>query len=357
MIFFGRQIGGAELQFMELAESLAKNHKVTLVSLGGRGAVESRPISDKIDIRCFPYRTKLQSIAALVHAYFFCRSTPAVRLISTSFIGNTLAYVSRLLSKRRLVSLQTVSACANYPVLDRIILRRFDVLIAGAEDIKEYLLRHGQVAERIATIHNWVDVASRLPTDDQNCIRREYAVDGKFIIGCIGRLHPQKGQVFLLRAFARLIQDGLENIVLLIVGDGPMRTSLVNQTAKLGIDSHVRFLGTVTGNAYNNILSIMDLYVQPSLYEGLPRTLLDAMAAERAIIATNVNGNREAIEDEVNGILVIPESSEQLHRAIRRLMDDPTFCEQIAARARECVITNFGMARQLAKIENIVLSD
>jgi glycosyltransferase involved in cell wall biosynthesis len=119
----------------------------------------------------------------------------------------------------------------------------------------------------------------------------------------------------------------------------------------------VQFLGTLTGNSYNNILSIMDLYVQPSLYEGLPRTLLDAMAAERAIVATNVNGNREAIEDEVNGVLVIPESSEDIHRAIRRLIDNPTFCEQIAGRARECVIANFGMARQLAKIENIVLSD
>lgn len=353
MIMYGKSVGGAELQFIELANYLAGNHTVRLITLGGDGAVRATTINDKIELRVISFSGLVGTLLGLMNA-FLCGLTFNSRyIVTTSFSGNVIGYACSLIRTSKLISLQTVSKCMRHPKLDRFILKKFNLLIAGATDIKDYLIAHGQNTNRIKVVHNWVDFSKRIPSETTDQTRAKYKLASQVtVIGCIGRFHPQKGQINLIRAYAE-IQKEFPNTVLLLVGDGETRSDLENEVNMLGLADAVLFMGTVTGDEYNNLLALIEIYVQPSIFEGLPRTLLDAMYMGKAIIATDVNGNREAIRHEVNGLLVPPEDFRQIASALRRLLLSPDEVIRFAKQAKLDSLA-FSMPKQLQTIELLI---
>lgn len=353
LIMYGKSVGGAELQFIELANFLAKKYSIRLVSLGGDGALRSTQIDPSIEIQVLNYRGIFPAIAKLSMALFTNLRYPAERIVTTSFIANFLGWMLGVFSKRRLVSMQTVSKCMRHPFMDRFVLKRFDALIAGADDIRQYLIDHKQNPNVIHVIHNWVDFSKRNPSESVAETRNKLGIRHQTIIGCIGRLHPQKGQVYLIRAFAKILKE-YPNTVLLLVGEGETRSELDSEVSRLALSEHVIFTGTASGNEYNNYLAAMDIYVQPSVFEGLPRTLLDAMYMGKAIVATDINGNKEAIQDGVSGLLVQSKSDEMLEDAILRLLRHESSLVELAQQARKSVLTSFSMDKQLTEIEAVI---
>jgi len=293
MIMYGRGIGGAEFQFLELAEKLALDHSVTLISLGGDGAVSAVGLGRSIDLQVFAYDGKFSAMWGLVRAWLGNIGHGAQAIVTTSVFGNFLGLVLNLFGQARLVSLQTVSKAIRYPALDRFVLKRFDKLIAGSSDIRDYLQGRGQDLDRIEVVNNWVDFSSREITVNAAETRAKFGLArDEIVIGCIGRMHPQKAQEFLIRAFRALVPD-YPQLRLVLVGDGETMAQMRDEAK--GLDNSVLFTGSVLGNDYNNLLNAFDIYVQPSRFEGLPRTLLDAMFFGKPIVATAVNGNRDAI--------------------------------------------------------------
>lgn len=271
--------------------------------------------------------------------------------ITTSVFGNVLGFTLNFLMKSKLVSLQTVSKSIRYSVLDRFVLRRFHVLIAGSLDIREYLLGHGQDDQCIEVINNWVDFSSRSITSNSRATREKFGLDVRdIIIGCIGRMHFQKGQEFLIRAF-RILKEHEPNLRLVLVGEGATLEDMRREAS--GMDESVLFTGSIVGDDYNNLLNMFDIYVQPSRFEGMPRTLLDAMYMKKPIVATAVNGNMDAIRDGENGILVPPEHSESIVSAIKTLLDNPKRAQNLGKVAHKDAEERFDMIRQLQSIEKI----
>lgn len=353
MIMYAKAVGGAELQFLELANFLAKSFRVRLICLGGDGALKNVRLSENIEIQVYPYSRGVNSLIALARAFWENVGFPSRSIVTTSFIGNVLGFLIGKLKKARLVSLQTVSVCMRHPFIDREVLRRFDVLVAGAEDIKAYLLSHGQAKNQIQVVHNWVDFSKRTVTESAEETKARWGVDGKLTIGCIGRLHPQKGHQFLIRAFEIMAKDK-PGFRLLLVGDGELRDLLEKQVIQSGLSEKVIFTGIVTGVDYNNILQAIDIYVQPSVFEGLPRTLLDAMYLCKPIVATDINGNKEAIEHMVSGLLVPPKDAKALSNAMSTLIADPELRVSLSSRASQRAKEQFEMNAQLEKIRTIV---
>ncbi len=127
--------------------------------------------------------------------------------------------------------------------------------------------------------------------------------EGCTVVGTVGRLERQKGMAYLLDAFARLPRD-LQQVKLWIVGDGPWSASCSCKAAELEVEERVRFLG-----ARPDVPALMarfDLFVLPSLWEGLPNVVIEAMAARRAVVATNVDGTPEAVAHGWTGVLAPP---------------------------------------------------
>lgn len=354
MIMFGKQVGGAELQFIELANYLADKFSVRLISLGGDVALRSAQIDPRIEIQVYCYCGMGRSLWALGWAFLSNILFSSKYIVTTSFVGNYLGWAISLFGDKKLISLQTVSRCMGHPVVDSFVLRRFDALVAGALDIKEYLVLHRQDPYKIHVIHNWVDFSKRKPNASVLETRRKLGLGEQIIIGCVGRLHAQKGQVYLVRAFAKVLAS-FPHTILLLVGDGDTRGELEKEVIQLELVEKVVFAGTATGNEYNNLFEVIDVYVQPSVFEGLPRTLLDAMYMGKAIVATDINGNREAIENEVNGLLVRSSDAEALSMALLRLLRDHVEREKLSKQARKSALDNFSMVKKLREIENLLL--
>ena len=169
-------------------------------------------------------------------------------------------------------------------------------------------------------IPNGIDL-QKFKQKDQKCsIRDEFNLpEEAFLVGFIARMTKQKDPIGMVRAFHLAIKDHPE-MVLLMVGEGELREQLDSEMKRLKLEQNVVCINF--RQDVPNILSALDLYCLPSLWEGLPIGLLEAMAAGKAVIATRVDGSKEIIEDAKNGILVNSSSPTELADAIIRLKED-----------------------------------
>jgi glycosyltransferase involved in cell wall biosynthesis len=182
-------------------------------------------------------------------------------------------------------------------------------------------------------------------------VRAELGVNG-FVLGLVGRLEEQKGQRFLLAAVPKLSRE-IPNLTVLLVGEGREREALRRLAEELEVSSQVRFLGT--RRDLPRLFRAMDLFVQPSLWEGLPLTLLMAMGARLPVVGTRVSGVTEIIEDGTNGRLVAPGDSEALTGAILELYRQPELRSRMTAAGRETVEKKYSQEAMLRRLEGIYL--
>jgi glycosyltransferase involved in cell wall biosynthesis len=172
------------------------------------------------------------------------------------------------------------------------------------------------------------------------------------VVGAVGRLEEQKGHTHLLAALPELRRQ-IPDLVVLLVGEGRLEEALRRQVRELGLESTVRFLGT--RRDLPEIFRALDIFVQPSLWEGLPLALLKAMGAGLPVVATRVSGSREAIADGVNGCLVAPGDPEALARAILQLHRQPEVRRRLGDEARGSVAARYSLEAMLQKLEELYL--
>jgi glycosyltransferase involved in cell wall biosynthesis len=201
--------------------------------------------------------------------------------------------------------------------------------------------------DRLFVIPNGVDVA-RYTVEDPRARDRVraglgLAADSRLVV-VVAKLFAQKGHRVLLEAL-RGVELATDDAVLL-VGEGPERESLERRAGELGLAS-IRFLGNRPD--VPELLAASDLLALPSLWEGLPMALLEAMAAGLPVVATDVAGSRQVVENGENGILVPPGDAAGLARAIARLLADPTERARLGRAARTRVEREFSAARQAAR--------
>ncbi|HXW13692.1 MAG TPA: glycosyltransferase family 4 protein [Terriglobia bacterium] len=233
---------------------------------------------------------------------------------------------------------------AFYNFLDRIVLRRFDALGAVSDVIAEKLVSFGVQRERIRVIANGIDIrafaSASAATPDPT------RAPGEHILGIIGRLDLQKGFEYLLRAVANL-RSSFPGLSLLIVGEGPDRGKIEELVSHHGLTGHVMMTGRQTDMP--KIYNSFDIFVLPSLNEGLPMTLLEAMAAGKAIIATRVGAVPQVVTDGVTGLLVEPGDVTSLKGAISQLLYDPDRCRQLGRNAQAHVMEHYSAAAMAQK--------
>ncbi|MCU0684577.1 MAG: glycosyltransferase [Polyangiaceae bacterium] len=214
----------------------------------------------------------------------------------------------------------------------RVYVRLADHVVAVSEDLRASLARDFALRSRV--IYNGVDGARfRHDPAARERLRRELGcAEGEFFIGTGVVLSEQKGVSFLLGAARRVLALAPE-ARFAIAGEGPSRPELERRAAELGLGDRLRFLGY--RRDIPEFLSAIDLYVLPSLWEGLPLSLLEALAAGKPVVATAVGGNAEIIEPGVNGWLVPARNEAALADAILRVRGDAALRASAAVRGRE----------------------
>jgi len=165
----------------------------------------------------------------------------------------------------------------------------------------------------------------------------------------VGRLEPVKNVPILLGALARLVSEG-RRVRLTLIGDGTERASLESEVAHLGVNRQVCFLGRQTPEQVRSSYQGTDVFCLPSLMEGIPVVLMEAMAMAIPCIATPVGGVRELIRDQVDGLLVSPSNEDELVVALRRLLDDSDLRRSLGTAGRERVSKDYNLQRNVKQL-------
>jgi glycosyltransferase involved in cell wall biosynthesis len=235
---------------------------------------------------------------------------------------------------------------------DRWILARFPHVIAVSGDIRNQLIRAGAAPGNVTVVLNAIDpLAFTRDRSTQAEARRHFGVaPSDFVVGAVGRLEPQKDFHLLINAFAR-IAPGMASARLLIAGDGSLRESLQAHIDRLGLNAQCRLLGHV-----GDILLLhhtFDLFAQSSNYEGTPNAVLEAMALESPIVATDAGGTAEIARHGQEALIVPFRNEDALTAALLEAIGRP---EERSARVRAArlrVETELSFDTRLRKVERI----
>lgn len=237
-----------------------------------------------------------------------------------------------------------------YVSVDRWTARFADRIVCVADALARDLIHRYRIPpSKVLTIHNGIDVASLQVTRPAAQVRQELgiALDAP-VIGEIARMTEQKGFSDLIQA-VKLLIERYPRLRCLLVGDGPLRSHLERECEAVGLAVHCVFTGLRADVA--DLLSILDVYVLPSVSEGFPIGLLEAMAMGRPVVATRVSGIPEIIADGVSGILVPPRNPRTLAEAIGRLLQDPQGATAMGLAARRTVEERFTSTAMVNKLE------
>jgi glycosyltransferase involved in cell wall biosynthesis len=349
---------GAEVQIAMLLPQLSRNQELDIsVVLLNNGRLAEELQRKDIPVVIFDESTlsSLQILKRLV-AYF---AQHRVDILHTHrykehVLGSTAAKSARVRNIVKTVhGLEEPFSGARrwkmafYAYLDNLIEKYLtDAIIAVSDDIRRVLAK--RLRTPVITIHNGIDLDRVKPRVGPELVRKSLGIDsGSYVIGTIGRIVPVKGLDYFLSA-AEVILGEIQNVHFLIVGEGPYRKHLEQMAQQKGLGKNVIFAGH-REDVYD-LLNAMDIFVLPSFHEGVPTVLLEAMALQKPIIATDVGGVPEIITDGETGFLVPPKSVKFLADRIVYVIRNLDEARRLIRLARTQVEEEFSTVQQVNKL-------
>jgi glycosyltransferase involved in cell wall biosynthesis len=240
-----------------------------------------------------------------------------------------------------------------YGLLELFLVRFSDRVIAVSPSIQNTLNKW--MVWKVNTILNAVD-KNELPGNHGGDKLRENLDINKsdFVIGTVGRLSPEKGHELLIKAIAKIKND---KVKLLIVGDGPLKDDLLQLTTRLGVNNSVKLCGY--DKNIRDYYEAFDLLILPSLKEGLPNVVLEAMVFGIPVISTDVGGVREIITDNENGWIIVAGSVDSISKKLDEVVNDKQRLEDVKHKAFMSVFPKFcpdNRASEIVKVYQELLS-
>jgi glycosyltransferase involved in cell wall biosynthesis len=345
--------GGAEMIVSRLAASLNGSEFRSIACLFRSGWLKERCESDGIDTHIIPIDGALDwnwlSLArdltrrekvALIHAHEFTANiygTLLARIAGIPIVATIHGKNYYVDSLKRRIAYRVAS--------------RYARLITVSEDLRQYVVdRVGVRAKRIGVIYNGIEVTEVLPIEAQRCRRELGLQEDEAIVGLVGSLYPVKGHTYLLHAIPEILK-ACPRTKFLIVGRGDLDVALKDEVSRLGLEENVHFLGL--RNDVRSLLEIMDVFVLPSLSEGLSIALLEAMAAGKPVVASAVGGNPELVLEGETGFLVPPKDSHALAWNVVSLLKDSETRKRFGQTARKRVEHQFTLEKMVESYQGL----
>ena len=225
-------------------------------------------------------------------------------------------------------------------------------VIAISHAVEKCLLEKGKIpAEKILVLHDGIDLSAFNPDNGSDDLKKNLGLLQSFpIIGSVSRLDPRKGHRFLIEAIS-LLHSEYPEIALLLIGDGKERRDLERQVKELHLERSVLFVGAQIDVV--KYLALFDIFVLSSLAEGLSIALIEAMAMKSAIVATNIGGIPEVVENGKEGVLVPPADTKKMAAAIRHVLLNKEETQLMKVHAREKVEKKFDMKNIVKELERV----
>jgi glycosyltransferase involved in cell wall biosynthesis len=278
----------------------------------------------------------------LIHAHnLFFRTTEAAALLRTVFRVPLVTTLHLGKLEHGGWPLRALTR-AYEATLGWFIVQRSDHIIAVSQAVAEHARRLGRGGNSVTMIPNGVDTDLFCPDGHRQGM-------GQTVL-FVGRLVPNKGPRTLLQAVPEVLERH-PSAQFLLVGDGPLRASLQKQSRQLGVEAAVHFLGI--RHDVPQLMRQAALFVRPSSLEGMPLTVLEAMASGLPVVATPVGGTPELVRDEVNGYLFPVGDSKALAEAINRSLDNPAKAQEMGRQGRSWVEDRYTWDQVVEQTERV----
>jgi len=347
--------GGAEQMIVDLSRGLRRTgHEVT-VALMSRGWLQDELERAGVPTALMPKRRRVD-VAYFRRVGKFLRNNAIQVIHAHEFNSNVSGCVIGRMTGIPVVATvhgrEYVASRLRRRIAYRWVGRTAGRVVAVSGTIRRFLAEGvGLRGDNVATIYNGIDTERYEGTAGSDPIRRELGIGpGALVVGAVGSLYAVKGHVHLIRALADVARD-LPDVACIVAGRGELRAELEDEARRLGLHDRVRFLGYRSD--VPRLLAAMDVFVLPSLSEGLPLSLLEAMAAGVPVVATEVGGNAEVIDDGATGFLVPPRRSDLLAERIREVLGDRSRARAMSLRARRSVQERFSADRMVRDYERL----
>ena len=354
--------GGGERGFGQLSTSIDKSRFLPHIAAHPGGPLENMALDN--DLNFFPLnmnrKANLKTISEitkiinrhkinLVHsmgsrADFFARM--AVRNVISAKVVSTIAMLIEGYDVSRLRKL--IYKCADC-YSSRFVSRYITV----SKALKQRLVKERKISEKkISVIYNGVELDKYDPERfHANKLRKLLNIENSTVlVGSIGRMVYQKGFKYLIEA-ARILHRKNFNIHFVLIGEGPDEKSLKELVETYDLSD----ICTFTGQRFDipQLLSDLDIFAFPSVLEGLPRVVIEAMAMAKPIVATNIDGVREQLEHGSTGFIVPPGQAATFAKAIAQLIEDKDMATRLGSEARKQAMVKFDLKQTVSNIEKL----
>lgn len=339
-------IGGITSYLFTLSSGLIqKGHEVYLASSGGE-LVEKFLGAGVKHIRV-PLETKKEISPKIIFSFLKLKKEIAAGRIdlvhsnsrTTQVLGDLLGRYCRK---------PHVFTCHGFfkPKLSRRLFPCWGgAVIAISRQVREHLVKDlGLSQEKVVIINNGIDLSLFGDFSGRQSFRESIGVGSEPLLGIVARLSDVKGHTYLLQAMHGILKN-FPSVKLLVVGEGKMKEALLDQAEELRIQKSVLFLPRAAGT--QDVLAGMDIFVMPSLQEGLGLAVMEAMAQGLPVVGSAVGGIKTLIDDGKNGLLVRPADPQALEVGISRLLDNKALREELGANARKFISDNFSKEKMI----------
>lgn len=257
-----------------------------------------------------------------------------------------------LASLRHFWSAQNWRVRYLYDQLDLRLLRYFDRVLVVADSMRKTIAGYGVGKDKLMYVKNAIDSEYfRARKGRLAELRRRFDLPvGAKVIGAVGRLNAEKDYPTFFHA-AKILLGERDDLYFTVAGKGPLEAALKSQVEEMGLANRVRLLGHFHDT--RDVYDLLDVYVLSSTREGLPNTILEAMAMEVPIVATDVDGVCEAVTNNRDALLAPPRNPKALAAAINRVLIDPALASSLTKNARCKVTEAFGFAARMRCVENV----
>jgi len=332
-----RSWGGGEVQTYYLIKGLRDQGIENTLVAQPNSPLAAKASKDGIAIKEIPMKGEWDIIAILRIRQLLRRIQPDILHLHTShahalgLLAGRLAKVKRILVTRRM-------DCSIREPLSRIKYNTVDKIAAISKSVRQALITSGVKESKVTVIYSAVEYPPPPPKTD---LRQQLALTKQHrVLGTVANLVKVKGHKYLVEAMLKVKQKFPET-KLLLVGEGPLRGKLERLTKAFDLQNEIIFLGF--RRDIPEILATLDIFVSVSVKEGLGVSLLEASSYGVPIVAGNVGGIPEIVQDGVTGFLVPPRDSEALAEKIIHVLDHPQEARKMGENAREKIKNHFSV--------------
>ena len=346
----GLEIGGAETQLLRVLPMLQKYHENRVCCVRGHGPIGIELEKKGIKV----YYLELKNIFDF---FSIKRFHKVVQDFSPDVLVTYLIHADlygRILGK--LFGIKKIVCSQRGILLNWEWLRFFDRLTkflvtrytVQTETVKSELMQKLKLPEsKFVVIPNGINLTEFNFEINVHDKKTELKLEeNKLNIACVSNLHECKGHKYLLEAFEKIFEKN-KNINLLIIGDGKIKQILIDQIKHYDSKNNIYFLGKRSD--VKEILKISDIFVLPTLGEGMSNAILEALASSLPVITTDIPVNREIITDNVTGLLVKPRQSEELSEKLQFLIENPKIRNELGSNGKKLIENNFTLSEISSK--------